>query len=1227
MKRLFLFFCFLSYTLLIPLFGQSLKPTGSCTVTMSANTTICSGESATLTAIGSGGTGPYTYDWSPTLNVSCPSGPTCGTTTVIPSGTITYTCLVTDVLSCTSTGTVSVNVNPTPSASVSGTTTICKGQTTTLSASGGVSYSWLPGGLTTSAISVGVSTGTTYTVTCTDVNGCTDIATQYVTVNSTPTVSISGNATICNGSSTILSASGGISYSWLPTGNTGTAITVSPSTGANYTVTGTDANSCSSSNTYSVTVNQLPAVSITGTTTICNGQQTTLTAPGGLSYNWLPGHLTTSAISVGPTTGTSYTVIVIDGNSCTNVATQSVTVNPLPDANAGSDVSICAGSNTTLNATGNGNFAWSPSTGLSNTTISNPTADPTTLTNYTVTVTNSCGSSSDEVQITINSTPSVNAGPDATICSGGSTPLVASGSGSYAWSPSAGLSNSTIANPVASPTSTSNYTVTITDVCGTASDVVAVNVNTPSVTVSGPVSICSGSPATLSASGGGTYAWNTGLTTSTIVVSPTSSTGYTVTITDSFGCTDNDTLTLNVNSLPAPTITGNTLICAGVNTALTASGGLSYSWNNGMTASTITVNPTTGTGYTVSVTDINGCTNTSSTFLNVNPQPVVNAGADATICFGSSTSLNAIGNGTYNWSPSAGLSNTTIANPVANPTTSTDYTVTVTNSCGISSDVVNVYLSALPSAVISGNATICLGTADTLVTTGGGTYQWSTGATNDSIFIIPSAATGYSVTVTGTNGCTNSGVLTVNTSSVNASIIGTSVICNGQSSTITASGGTTYLWNTGSTNALIVVSPTTGTNYTVTVSNALGCTDMAIFSVNPTPQPVATISASSTTICNGSSTSLNAGGGTSYLWSPISGLNNTTVANPTANPTALTNYTVVVSIGSCKDTANISITVNPVPTTSLTVSAPVICIGSCATLSASGGGFYSWSPGGQTASSIIECPTSFTNYSVTVSNIYGCTKSAATLINVLSTVSVTVSPNTTICAGNQTTLSAQGGGIYLWSPGGETTSFIVVSPITSTTYSVNASNGACSDTGSISVNVNPLPAVTAVANPYSIALGNSSTLTGTTSTGTYNWSPVTGLTCGACPNPVASPTTTTTYTLTTVDASGCSSMDTVIVRVTLECGDIFIPTAFSPNNDGHNDVFRVRFPLQCIKTMQMTIYNRWGQKVFTTEDPSEVWDGTVNDKLADPAVFFYIINVEMTSDKFNVFQGNVSLVK
>jgi uncharacterized repeat protein (TIGR01451 family) len=210
------------------------------TSSISGNTAICAGGSTTLTA--SGGS---TYTWS--------TGATAAAITLTPASTSTYTVTATNANGCTATSSLTVTVSPNPTASVSGTNTICSGISTTLTASGGGTYSWSTGAATAS-ITVSPAATTTYTVTVSNAAGCTAVATRTVTVNATPAASISGLSTICNGTSTILTATGGGTYAW-STGATSAAINLTPASTTSYSVTVTNASSCTSIASLTVTVN------------------------------------------------------------------------------------------------------------------------------------------------------------------------------------------------------------------------------------------------------------------------------------------------------------------------------------------------------------------------------------------------------------------------------------------------------------------------------------------------------------------------------------------------------------------------------------------------------------------------------------------------------------------------------------------------------------------------------------------------------------------------------------------------------------------------------------------------------------------------------------------------------------------------------------------------------------------------------------------------------------
>src|SRR5439155_24848769 len=194
---------------------------------------------------------------------------------------------------------------------------------------------------TTPAINVSPAATTTYTVVVTGADDCTATKSVTLTLHASLPTSISGNTTICAGQSTTLTASGGVSYSWND-GETTAAINVSPAATTTYTVAVTGADGCTASKSVTVTVNPLPLASISGNTTICAGQSTTLTASGGVSYSWNDGE-TTAAINVSPAATTTYTVVVTGADGCTASKSVTVTVNPLPLASISGNTTICAG--------------------------------------------------------------------------------------------------------------------------------------------------------------------------------------------------------------------------------------------------------------------------------------------------------------------------------------------------------------------------------------------------------------------------------------------------------------------------------------------------------------------------------------------------------------------------------------------------------------------------------------------------------------------------------------------------------------------------------------------------------------------------------------------------------------------------------------------------------------------------------------------------------------------
>jgi len=341
------------------------------------------------------------------------------------------------------------------------------------------------------------------------------------------------------------------------------------------------------------------------------------------------------------------------------------------------------------------------------------------------------------------------------------------------------------------------------------------------------------------------------------------------------------------------------------------------------------------------------------------------AGPTSTICQGESVQLTATGGVTYSWSPTTGLSNPNISNPIASPTSTTTYTVTTTDAQGCTASAsVSITVTTSPNVSITATPqNICFGQTSTLTASGATSYTWSTGSTLPIITVSPTSTTTYSVT--GTNGtCTGSASVTVNASanlnvSVNAN---PSSVCLGGSTTLTASGVSSYLWNTGASTASITVSPSTTTTYSVTGANGT-CTGSASISINVNPSPTISITAIPPVICGGGSSTLTATGANMYVWN-----SGATTANITVSPNSTTTYTVTgTNSYDCTNSASITVQIFSSPNVNAGTDKH-ICLGDSVQLQATGSLFYSWTPtntlNNSNISNPIANPTTTTTYIV-----------------------------------------------------------------------------------------------------------------------------------------------------------------------------------------------------------------------------------------------------------------------
>ncbi|MCE3280096.1 MAG: hypothetical protein K0S44_2287, partial [Bacteroidetes bacterium] len=478
--------------------------------------------------------------------------------------------------------------------------------------------------------------------------------------------------------------------------------------------------------------------------------------------------------------------------------------------------------------------------------------------------------------------------------------------------------------------------------------------------------------------------------------------------------------------------------------------------------------------------------------------------------------------------------------------------------------------------------------------------------TTSSISVSPNSTTSYTVTATD-NGQTSSAVATVTIGTTLTINVNSTTVCSGNNATLTASGADTYIWSNNETGSSITVSPNSTTSYTVT-GTSNGCVGTAVGSV--TIGNSLLISVNSATICVGTEATLTATGADNYSWS-----NNENGNSIQVSPTATTSYTVTGTSNGCSGTA--IATVNIGTTLNISVNSPTTCLGNNVTLTATGADTYKWSTN-ETGESIIVSPGFTTSYTVTgTSN--GCTGTAIATVTIGNTLGVEVN-SPTLCPGGQATLTATGGDSYIWSTG-ETTNSITVLPLSTSTYTVTGISNGCSGTAVSTVTYTANPSIS--VNSATIAPGTSATLT---ATGADNYSWNTGQTSSSI---VVSPAVTTTYTVTGT-FSGCSAAAVSVVTIDaavsdIKCVDLFVPNAFSPNNDGVNDIELVLG--NCISKMQFMIFDRWGEKVFESNNPKDSWDGKYNGELMNTAVFVYYLKATLTNGEEIIQKGNISLVR
>ena len=973
---------------------------------------------------------------------------------------------------------------------------------------------------------------TTYTVSATGTNGCVGSDQVVVNVNPSPAnAPVIAPSVLCVGNNGLVSNP-------VPNGtwssSTPSVLTLNPATGdivgvsagtGTVSYTTTAVNGCTTTTTANIAVQALPVATISSSNgnSICQGTATTLTAPTAASYAWNNG-ATTQSIAV--TAGGNYSVIITSAAGCVSnpSAPLALTVNQPPVANVALNgpASFCQGGSVVLTASGGTSYNW-------NNSVSGATNTITASGTYTATVTNAAGCSTVSAPVTVNVLPapaaSITANGPTSFCDGGSVILSANGAGAYTWS------NGSTASSIAVNNSGSfTYTVTGANGCTTTTAPTAVAVTPLPVVaaITGANTVCEGAATAFNnATTGGVWS------SSNAAVASVDATGnisglsggnatisYTVT---NNGCSTTQTKNISVQTAPATAIavSGPTTFCAGGSVVLSAANGSGYAWTNTATSQSITVTQS-GT-YGVSVTNGQGCAAIAAPVtINVVPFPVLDpiAGSNS-VCIGATTPLsNTTAGGTWSSSNTSVASVSTAGEVSGNNSGSATITYTYTNAAGCTSTVTKpIAVNVIPSAVtsISGPTTFCAGNTVTLTAPAAGSYLWSTNETTQSITVAASGT--YDVDVT-TAGCTaSSAPITVTVNALPAPVVTTNnvAICQGAAATLSATPASAYAWSNGATTSTISVN--TAGNYSVTVTDANGCsatsTPLAIaVSANPT---VAIAAAGATTFCQGQSVVLNTNtNGTSYVWS-----NGATTPSITANTTGLYFVTVTNAAGCSSVSNEITVTAAPAFVPTITAASPTtVCAGAFSTLVASPGASYVWSNGATTQGVNVGVNGPIT---VTVTNSLGCTGTSAPInVTVLPvpTTTITASGPTTFCEGGSVTLTAGGANTYIWANNSTALTQTITTP---GTYVVTgyAANG-CPDLAEITVTVNESPSADLITD------GNSSLCPGESLTisaqpgNTYNW------TSGSSAQEITV-TTPGTYSCVLTSLNGCTTTSEQVV--------------------------------------------------------------------------------------------------
>ncbi|MFT5823072.1 MAG: gliding motility-associated-like protein [Crocinitomix sp.] len=640
------------------------------------------------------------------------------------------------------------------------------------------------------------------------------------------------------------------------------------------------------------------------------------------------------------------------------------------------------------------------------------------------------------------------------------------------------------------------------------------------------------------------------------------------------------------------------------------------------------------------ITGSNGvCETVESIEITVYENPIVEATvSEDEICMGESVVFTGVGSDTYTWD--LGVSDGEEFTPVTSGTLT--YTVIAVDAVSGCESLDSVDLTVYELPTVEANADddeVCEGDLVTLTGIGAVSFVWDMGVIDGVAFEPPLGTTTYSVIGTSFVGCENTAAIDISVNS-NPEVIAmasATEVCEGDDIVLTGLGADTYVWDFGVVDGEVFVAGIPGTiTYTLIGTNGFGCEGTASIEIIVNPMPAVIAIASPMEICAGESIVFTGSGADIYSWD--GGITDGLAFIPAETGELEFTVTGTNLETGCINTNSVIVSVYEHPTVIISATATELCLGEFTNITASGAEIYVWDFGVINGVDFYPPLIGTTTYTVIGTDENGCKDTADITVNVLDCEPIVVGfilPNDAClndCFSIQdTSADAVVGWEWDFGLGFEPSTSNLQNPVicattpgvfTITLTGISATGSASTHSEEIIIHDNPM---VEASSDTIIELGGSAILiANSSSTGEFIWTPFDQINCSECEITIASPNQTQTYTVELVDMNGCKSVDSVIVMVNYLL-NIGVPTAFSPNGDGNNDVLFVQG--LGLNSIQFLVYNRYGERIFETNDQDFGWDGTFLNQDQNPGVFTWVLFYNTEDGKSGKLKGNTTLIR